>query len=193
MFHYIKGKVTMKFDGGVVVEVGGIGYEVHLPDNSSIYLAKEEETILVYTAMIIREDDISIYGFPEKDSIGLFRKLMTVSGVGAKAAMAVLSAMPVLEVKKAIVFGDVASLTRANGIGKKSAERIILELKDKLGAMGVDVDNVATVIASDVKSEAVEALIGLGYSRSEAMTAMTGISDENLTTEQYIKQALKRI
>ncbi|WP_027399306.1 Holliday junction branch migration protein RuvA [Anaerovorax odorimutans] len=193
MFHYIKGKVTMKFGGGVVVETNGIGYEVFLPDNSSIYLTNHDEEILVYTAMIIKEDDVSIYGFPEKEAIYLFRKLMTVSGVGAKAALAILSIMPVLEVKKAIVFGDTASLTRANGIGKKSAERIILELKDKLGEVGGLNNESRNAVVSDNKSEAIDALLGLGYSKSEAMTAISGITQDNLTTEEYIKQALKRI
>lgn len=193
MFHYIKGIVTMKFDGGVVLEASGIGYEIFLPDNSSIYLAKDDEAIMVYTAMIVREDDISIYGFAEKESIQLFRKLMTVSGVGAKAALAILSVMPVQEIKKAIVFGDSATLTRANGIGKKSAERIILELKDKLGAVGGLADEVAPMVVMGGKSEAVDALMGLGYSKSEAMTAIAGIAEDNLTTEEYIKQALKRI
>lgn len=193
MFHYIKGTVTMKFDGGVVLEAQGIGYEIFLPDNSSIYLAKDDEAIMVYTAMIVREDDISIYGFAEKESIQLFRKLMTVSGVGAKAALAILSVMPVQEIKKAIVFGDSATLTRANGIGKKSAERIILELKDKLGAVGGLADEVAPMVVMGGKSEAVDALMGLGYSKSEAMTAIAGITEDNLTTEEYIKQALKRI
>lgn len=197
MFHYIKGKATMKFDGGVILENNGIGYEVFLPDNSSIYLAKAEDTILVYTAMIFREDDVSIYGFAEKESLDLFRKLMTVNGVGAKAAMAVLSAMPLTEVKNAIVFGDVPSLTRANGIGKKSAERIILELKDKLGATVPLSDGSVSPANVDLslggKGEAVEALIGLGYSRSEAMAAMAGIEGSDLSTEEYIKLALKRV
>jgi Holliday junction DNA helicase RuvA len=87
MFHYIKGNVTMKFDGGVVVEAGGIGYEIYVPDNSSLYLADGKETVLVYSAMIVREDDVSIYGFHDRESLDLFRKLMTVNGVGAKAAM----------------------------------------------------------------------------------------------------------
>ncbi|MEG1929849.1 MAG: Holliday junction branch migration protein RuvA [Anaerovorax sp.] len=193
MFHYIKGTVTMKFDGGVVLEAMGIGYEVFLPENSAIYLSKPEEQVLVYTAMIFREDDVSIYGFKDKEEIQLFRKLMTVSGVGAKAAMAILSAMPAMEVKKAIVFGDVAMLTRANGIGKKSAERLILELKDKVGAIGELPQCDPSFTSSHAKSEAVEALIGLGYSKGEAVTALSDTEDQDFTTEDYIKWALKRI
>ena len=193
MFHYIKGNITMKFEGGVVIETNGIGYEVFVPDNSSVYLADSKETVLVYTAMIVREDDVSIYGFADKEALDLFRKLMTVNGVGAKAAMAILSSMPVSEIKKAIVFDDAATLTKANGIGKKIAQRITLELKDKLGAIGGLTEAVEKVVSDSGKSEAINGLISLGYSRSEAVSALTGISDDNLTTEDYIKRALKGI
>jgi len=191
MFHYIKGNITMKFEGGVVVESGGIGYEVFVPDNSAVYLADSKETVLVYTAMIVREDDVSIYGFHDKESLDLFRKLMTVNGVGAKAAMAILSAMPVGEIKKAILFDDAATLTKANGIGKKIAQRITLELKDKMGAVGGLAEAAEKVIADSGKTEAINGLISLGYSRSEAVSALAGVTEDDLTTEEYIKRALK--
>ncbi len=193
MFHYIKGNVTMKFDGGVVIEAGGIGYEVFVPDNSSLSLADAKETVLVYTAMIVREDDVSIYGFHDREALDLFRKLMTVNGVGAKAALAILSSMPVGEIKKAIVFDDAAALTKANGIGKKIAQRITLELKEKLGAVGGLAEAAEKAVAESGKTEAAGGLISLGYSRSEAMSALAGIPDEGLTTEEYIKRALKGI
>lgn len=193
MFHYIKGNVTMKFDGGVVVEAGGIGYEIFVPDNSSLYLADGKETVLVYTAMIVREDDVSIYGFHDREALDLFRKLMTVNGVGAKAALAILSSMPVGEVKKAIVFDDAAALTKANGIGKKIAQRITLELKDKLGALGGLAEAAEKAVSDSGKAEAVNGLISLGYSRSEALEVLAGIADEGLSAEEYIKRALKGI
>lgn len=193
MFHYIKGMVTMTFEGGVVVEANGIGYEVFVPDNSSVYLAGSDDMVLIYTVMIVREDGVNIYGFPDRESLDLFRKLMTVSGIGAKAAMAILSSMSVNEVKKAIVFEDSTTLTRANGIGKKSAQRIVLELKDKLGAIGGISDVAVQAISDNGKVEAINGLISLGYSKSEAMEALAGINDENLTTEAYIKKALKGI
>lgn len=144
-----------------------------------------------YTAMIVREDDISLYGFTERDSLSMFRKLMTVSGVGAKAALAVLSAMPLSELSRAIVFEDVAALTRANGIGKKTAQRIVLDLKEKIDVTetGVSVPD-TDVAAGSAKEEAIHALIYLGYTKSEAMTAMIGITDPDLTAEEYIKKAL---
>lgn len=193
MFHYIKGNITMKFEGGVVIEANGIGYEVFVPDNSSVYLADSKEMVLVYTAMIIREDDVSIYGFSDKEALDLFRKLMTVNGVGAKAAMAILSSMPIVEIKKAIVFDDAAALTKANGIGKKIAQRITLELKDKLGAVGGLTEAAEKVAYDSGKTEAINGLISLGYSRSEAVSALAGISEDDLSTEDYIKRALKGI
>ena len=192
MFHYIKGFIMMKFEGGVVVEANGIGYEIYIPDNSSLYLKDETETVLIYTTMIVREDDVSIYGFSEKESLDLFKKLMTVSGVGAKAALAILSSMSAGEIKKAILFEDSAVLTKANGIGKKTAQRIVLELKDKLGTVGGFSDAIVEqTAASSGKSEAVNGLIGLGYSKSEAMELLAHIEEDHLTTEEYIKRALK--
>ncbi len=193
MIHYIKGNITMKFDGGVVVETGGIGYEIFVPDNSAVYLADSKETVLIYTVMIVREDDVSLYGFHDKESIDLFRKLMTVNGVGAKAAMAILSSMPVGEIKKAIVFDDSAALTKANGIGKKIAQRITLELKDKMGAVGGLAETAEKVVADSGKTEAINGLVSLGYSRTEALSAIAGIDEDDLTTEEYIKRALKGI
>ena len=196
LLHYIKGQLTMKFDGGIVVEVSGIGYEIFVPDNSSAYLAKDGDVLMLYTAMIVREDDVSVYGFSEKESLLVFRKLMTVSGVGAKAALSVLSCMPLSELKKAIVFEDAKALTMANGIGKKTAERIILELKDKLGNVGNISDGLHDadkIMQTDEKSEAVNALIALGYTKGEALSAMVNIKDSELSAEEYIKKALKQL
>ncbi len=191
MLHFIKGRIAEVLPGLAVLENGGIGYELHIPDNSAVYLAKPGDEIRFYTAMIVREDDISLYGFTERESLTLFRKLMTVSGVGAKAALAVLSAMPLAELNKAIVFEDVAALTRANGIGKKTAQRIVLDLKDKIDTVdtGFSVPD-GEIVAGSAKDEAVSALIYLGYTKSEAMTALVGITDPDLTAEEYIRKAL---
>lgn len=193
MIHYIKGKLAMKFEGGVVLETGGIGYEINVPESDPVYLAASGQEALVYTAMTVREDDVSLYGFTSQDSLALFRRLITVSGVGAKAAMALLSAMSSDALKKAIVFEDAATLTKANGIGKKIAQRIVLELKDKLGAVSGLTEGAQEISAGSAKSEAISGLMALGYSRSEAAEALAGIAETDLTTEQYMKQALKRL
>lgn len=189
----------MKLESGIVVEAGGLGYEISVPANSSVYLAREGEEITVFTAMMVREDDISLYGFGEKAALDTFNKLITVSGVGAKAAIAILSAMPLAEVRQAIVLEDAKALTRANGIGKKTADRIVLELKDKFGQIedvqiteGFDAAASADG-AADTRAEAVSALIALGYSKGEAVNALAAVKETDLTVEEYIKQALKKL
>ena len=194
MLHYLRGSLTMSFEGGLVVEAGGVGYMVYVPENTMLYQKIGWDNVLVYTAMILREDDVSLYGFADKESLELFQKLRTVNGVGAKAALAVLSAMPIDLVVKAIIFEDPDTLTRANGIGKKTAQHIVLELKDKVdGLKGVSAggETVAQILKETEKEEALNALVGLGYSRSEAMTALAGIDGEGMKTEEYIKKALR--
>lgn len=199
MLHYIKGILVMKMESQIVVEAGGLGYEITVPANSSVYLAKDGEEITVFTAMMVREDDISLYGFGSKLELDTFRKLITVSGVGAKAAIAILSAMPLNEVHQAIILEDSKSLTRANGIGKKTAERIVLELKDKFGQIedaalpsGNEI-NVRIGDNTDNRTEAANALMALGYSKGEAVNALASVKETDLTVEEYIKQALKRL
>ncbi|MGI6733002.1 MAG: Holliday junction branch migration protein RuvA [Anaerovoracaceae bacterium] len=194
MIHYLRGTVTMVFDGGIVLETGGVGYKVFVPDNSPLYAAGGKDEITVYTVMIVREDDMSLYGFHDSASLDLFQLLRTVNGVGAKAALSILSAIPVDQIKKAIVFDDAKTLTRANGIGKKTAQRIVLELKDKIGSLtGLEqLSELAEQAAADSgRTEAVNALIELGYSRSEAVSAVGAVEGEDLTTEEYIRLALR--
>lgn len=201
MLHYIKGTLAMKLESGVVVEAGGLGYELSVPANSAIYLAKEGDEVTVFTAMIVREDDVSLYGFAEKAALDTFRKLITVSGVGAKAALSILSAMPLAEVQQAIVTEDAKALTRANGIGKKTAERIVLELKDKFEAFegaalpqGLTPEAMtAGGEAADSRAEAVNALLALGYTKGEAVNALAAVKETDLTVEEYVKQALKKL
>lgn len=183
----------MTFEGGVVLENGGIGYEIFVPNASAAYMNSNDE-VMIYTTMIVREDDISLYGFTDKDGMDMFKKLMTVSGVGAKAALSVLSALSPAELRKAIVFDDAGLITKAQGIGKKTAQRIVLELKDKVGNIAVSGDDKGFADAfADEKAEAAEALISLGYARSEALEALSKIKTEKSSAEEYIKQALKNL
>ncbi|HOA43317.1 MAG TPA: Holliday junction branch migration protein RuvA [Bacillota bacterium] len=194
MIHYLRGTVTMTFDGGVVLETGGVGYKVFVPDNSPLYAATGKDNITVYTEMIVREDDMSLYGFHDNASLELFQLLRTVNGVGAKAALSILSAIPVDEVKKAIIFEDSKTLTKAVGVGKKTAQRIVLELNDKISNLK-DLEQLSELAeqttAESERAEAVNALIELGYSRSEAISAVGAVEDENLTVEDYIRLALR--
>jgi len=195
LISYIHGKLAYKRENSIVIDTGGVGYEVFIPDNAPVFLAAEGEEVQVFTVMIVKEDEMSLYGFTDRESVNLFRFLLSVSGVGAKAAMAILSAMSVREAVQAITFGDATLLTRANGVGKKSAERIILELSDKVGkASGGARAATATDLkaaAGDPRAEAIEVLLSLGYTRSEAGAAVMGVEEPDLTPEEYVKRALR--
>ena len=199
MIGFLRGSLAEKGDGYIVIDVNGVGYYVNVPANSSAYLSQEGEEVTVYTSMIVREDDISLFGFSGKGELDLFKKLIGVSGIGPKAAVSILSSFTSDQLKEAIVFEDSKSLTRANGIGKKTAERIVLELKDKFstadGIIGSAADEVAAVDQAFAggRGEAINALIALGYSRGEATSALAGIKERDLSTEEYIKLALKNL
>ncbi|MDD6880570.1 MAG: Holliday junction branch migration protein RuvA [Firmicutes bacterium] len=198
MIRYIKGIYSMNVNGGIVIETSsGIGMEVFLPMNSPIYKYSEGDNIMVYTSMIVKEDDMKLYGFHNRESLEIFELLITVSGVGAKGAMAIVGTLSSEELKRAIAFEDAKEISKANGIGKKTAERIILELKDKIGKADLNVPSVyipsGNVASSDSRSEAINALIALGYTKAEAFSAISSINDEGLTSEEYIKKGLKNL
>ena len=197
MIRFIKGIFHPGLSGTVLIEnASGIGFEIAIPANSSLYKNIEGEQVKVFTSMIVKEDDISLYGFSDRESLDLFELLITVNGVGAKAGMAIMSVLPPAELKRAIGCGDAKAISAANGVGKKTAERIILELKDKVGTFAEDVPQAASETygaAGDARSEAAAALMALGYSRNEATDAVGKVKEEELTCEDYIKHALKHL
>jgi Holliday junction DNA helicase RuvA len=184
-----------------VIDTGGIGYEVFLPSGSLLFLKAAGDEVSVHTVQIVKEDDISLYGFDDRTQVALFKLLITVSGVGAKAAMAILSALPAGEVVRAIMFEEATLLTRANGIGKKSAERIVLELKDKVGELDAEAGSVrprspgegGDAAEAGVEKEILALLMTLGYSRSEASQAISQIDEKYDTVEEGVKLALRDI
>lgn len=200
MIGFIRGELAEKGNGYIIVDVNGVGYEIFVPANSRAYLSNEGSEVMVYTTMTVREDDVSLYGFMRKGELEAFKKLVTVSGIGAKAAISLLSAFSLEQLQQAIVFEDVKTLTKANGIGKKTAERIVLELKDKFSAENVKpaadstegIDAYAE-IPGNGRAEAVSALIALGYTRGEASSALASVAENDLTAEEYIKLALKNL
>ena len=200
MLHYIKGLLVCKLMGSAVIETGSIGFEVGIPSNSRLYMTEDGSPVTIYTYMNVREDDISLFGFDDEEGLNLFKNLITVNGVGAKAAMAILSALPASEVVKAIVCEDTEVLATAQGVGKKTAQRIVLELKDKFkdtGIVGEDNNILSNDISrpggQSVKKKTMDALVALGYSKAESQNFISGISDEDLSVEEYIKLALKNI
>lgn len=202
MIRYIKGTFAMQFENGIVLETGsGVGFEIFVHQGSPIYKHSEGDEIQVFTEMIVREDGMSLYGFHNRESLEFFRLLTTVSGIGPKGAMGILGSMPLTELKLAIAMGDVKSISKAQGVGKKTAERLVVELKDKIGPMDTDVvpgDTAGIQLggdaaSDDARSEAISALISLGYARAEAFKAVSAVGDEGLTSEEYIKKALRSL
>ena len=202
MIGYIKGKLLSREEDRILIENGGIGFEVYVPDPGQfVSLQEDSPEVEVWTAMIVREDDISLYGFRQKADLMLFKKLLNVNGVGAKAALAILSVMKAEALSRAIVFEDIDSITRAPGIGKKTAQRIVLELKDKLGDLpGLGQGDISLAGAgssagegSDARNEALQALVALGYSRSDAAMALSKVKEEFEDPQSYIKKALAKL
>ena len=200
----------MTFENSIIVEnASGIGFEIFVPAGSPLYRYGEGEEIMVYTSMAVKEDDISLYGFHNREALELFELLTTVNGIGAKAAMAILSALSPEELRRAILFEDAKEISRANGVGKKTAERIILELKEKIGKMSGGFGDSAAAAdfaggaaaaggsgdgsGGDNRVEAINALIALGYSKAEAFSAISQVPEEGLSCEDYIKKALKHL
>lgn len=198
MFSYISGTVAEKGSNFVVIDVGGVGFKIYtssttLDDTSVI----NGEKATLYTYMYIKEGIMDLYGFSQKEELRLFELLISVSGVGAKGAVAVLSVASPSKLALSIVSGDIATIKKASGIGTKTAQRISLELKDKIKNENISDSDIAEVeipaADSSVKSEAVSALIVLGYSAAEAQKAVAK-TDANLDdVEQIIKQALKNL
>ena len=197
MIGFLRGTLAEKGDNYITVDVNGVGYQVFVPANTSAYLSAEGEEVLVYTSLIVREDDVSLFGFSGRGELDLFKKLIGISGVGPKAAVSILSAFTLDQLRQAIVFEDARALQRANGVGKKTAERIVLELKDKFAG-----ENAAETAGSYDKqdshvqsgrSEAIDALMALGYTRGEAASALASVTETDLTAEAYIKLALKNL
>jgi len=196
MIAYLYGTLLEKLETSVVIDTGGVGYEVFVPTGAGLWIKGKGDEVVLHTVQIFKEDDVSLYGFEDRESVRLFRLLISVSGVGAKAAMAILSAMTADEATRAIAFEDAAMLCRAQGIGKKSAERIVLELKDKVTAVFAGGGAAGGLAAeargpSDIVTEATTVLMSLGISRSEAAQAVMNISEDYSTVEDCVRLALK--
>lgn len=183
MIASLRGTVVSLSAGSAVVEVHGVGYEF-LATSTTLASLREGSEVLIYTSLVVREDSMTLFGFEDADSKGVFETLQTVSGVGPKVALAVLATLTPDQLRAAVAHGDVAALTRVSGIGKKGAQRMILEIGTKLGPVLGDSD--AAVPAASV-SDVVQALVGLGWSENdsesvvaEVAQAMTGATVPDL-------------
>ena len=193
MIYSLNGTLTYTDPNTAVVECAGVGYGCRVTYNTLRKLPETGNPVFLYTYMNVREDAVDLFGFVEKEELEMFKLLISVNGVGPKAAIAILSELSPNAVVVAISTGDAKTITRANGVGPKMAQRIVLELKDKVGAsVSDDLDDAVSVVASagDDKKEAISALVSLGYSSSEAQKAVAKCKD-SVGVEQMIKEALK--
>ena len=194
MFAYIKGSLEEKASNYVVIDVGGVGYKIFMSSNAINNIGEISNIVKVHTHYYVREDNISLYGFLSSEELKMFELLLSVSGIGAKSAITMLSNITPSDFALAIITNNVAVLTKIPGIGAKSAQRIILELKDKLK----DVDTTSKSEEVSVKQkenenskDAVDALQILGYNKKEIEKAIQKIDIDEMSTEDIIKNALK--
>lgn len=195
MISYIKGDVKAISEDGFIIENNNMGFFINstLTSLSNIQINNEYK---IYTSMQVREDDISLYGFYSKDELEMFLLLISVSTIGPKIALGMLSSISADEIKIAIVNNDIDTLTKAKGIGKKTASRIILELVDKVKKMAIpDVDKIDKVkpVENDNLKVAKEALKNLGYMENDIARVLNELRDDDLSLEALIKESLKRL
>jgi len=199
MIAFIKGKVADITEDAVILENSGMGYRIFTPSTVQAQISAGSE-VKLYTYLNVREDAMQLYGFLTKDDLKVFKLLITVSGIGPKAGLSVLSVMSGNDLRYAVMSGDSKSISKAPGVGAKTAQKVILELKDKLKIEDIfDTSEKAEILnisdrQADIMKEAALALAALGYSQTEAMKAVRGceITDET-TVEDLLKLALKKM
>ncbi len=203
MFSYIKGSLVEALESVIVVEAGNIGWNIHVPLSVLDRLPRTGEEVRIYTSFQVREDAMTLYGFLTRQDLEMFRMLLGVNGIGPKAALGILSVMRPEDLRMAIISEDAKSIARAPGIGPKTAKRVILDLKDRIRTEdilpgGVSESYMAPAESASFRApegaakEAIEALVALGYSLSEASRAVRQVSvDGEMTAEAVLKASLK--
>lgn len=199
MIGFVQGKVDAISEDNVVIDTGGIGYNIRISAKTAQELPGIGQEVRLYTYTSVREDGISLFGFLSRDSLDIFKKIITVNGIGPKGGLAVLSVMSADELKFAIISGNAQAITKAPGIGKKTAERVILDLKDKISVEDTQIQKEIAAYTGlpqtgKAQNEAVEALTALGYSASDALHAVRQIEHaEEMDVEVILKLALKNM
>ena len=189
MISYLKGQIQFKNENSLILNVHDVGYEVHVTDNI-LASAKIGEELELHTHQVVSEYNVSLYGFLTSGELDFYKQLIAVSGIGPKTALSILSQAPVADIKKAIIHGDPSIMTKVSGIGHKTAERIIVELKEKISISEKEGE---TAAGQEMKDEeiAIDGLVGLGYSLHEARQALRQVPAEVAGAEQRVKEALK--
>lgn len=189
MIALLEGTIVLKGEKFVVVSVGGVGYRVFSSPDILTKIPEKGASVKLWTHQYVREDAVELYGFLHYAELELFETLISISGIGPRGALGVLGVAPVDTLKRAIAAGDTSYLTRVSGIGRKTAEKIVLELKEKMAGKGVNVE------APELKEEAdaLDALVHLGYTQKEARDALTSVPQTTASAEERVKAALKKL
>ena len=196
MFYYLNGTITLLDANLAVVDCGGVGYACHTT-NYTLARLQLGKPAKLFTYFSIKENAVDLFGFSTREELNCFERLLSVTGVGPKAALAILSVVSPEQLTLAVMTQDDKTITMAQGVGKKLAQRIILELKDKLGASQLELNTAelaapaGAAVRGSKRNEATAALVGLGYSQTEAAAALKKVDVENLTIEEIIRQALR--
>lgn len=202
MIAFLKGTIEEINEKSIFLDVNGVGYEVFMPTGSALQLPRVGENVKLHTYLQINENAVGLYGFLTKDELNIFKLLITVNGIGPKGAVGILSALSANDLRLAVLSDDDKTISKAPGIGPKTAKKLILELKDKFHLEDAleEIAEPARVMShskgelSDSHTDAVQALISLGYSNSDALKAVRlADTGENLTTEDLLKSALKQL
>ena len=195
MYAFIEGQVCEKGMHELVILAGGVGYRIACSMNTLQAAPSVGETMRCHTILSVREDAMELFGFATKEEKRMFQQLTGISGVGPKLALAILGSMPLRELNMAILLGDITALSRAPGVGKKTAQRIALELKDKISQEDVQTTSggaaPVALASTDNVAEALEALVALGYTSTEARNALSHVKDHSGTPDELIRLALR--
>lgn len=197
MIGFIKGVVDSMDDDKVLLDCMGMGYNIFVP-GSTISCLREGDEVKLYTYLSVREDAMNLFGFLSKSELDMFKKLITVSGIGPKGGLSVLSIMTADELRMAIISGDDKMISKAPGIGPKTAMKVIVELKDKVDMLNfisedLSISAPANPLNEDIVGEAVMALVALGYSQSESVRAIKSVSADVTDVETLIKESLRKL
>lgn len=193
MIAFLRGRVASKGAGSCVLEVGGVGYRLAMTTGSLAALPAEGDEVIVHTFLYVREDELSLFGFESEAEKRAFEALITVTGVGPKVALATLSALTPDALAGAVASEDVALISSVPGIGKKTAQRIILDLADKLGVPELGAGASHKAVSGAALAEATDALLAMGFSANEAAVAVKGFEGEGEDAQDLIRHALRRL
>lgn len=193
MIGSLRGRLTLKKAPAIIIECHGVGYDVETPMSTFLGLPAIGDELFLFTHLAVREDSQTLYGFATEEERALFRLLLKISGVGAKIGLAVLSAMSVDGFRRCVEYEDTASLVKVPGIGKKTAERLIIEMRDRLDTSSAHSGATSVPVEAGARSEAVDALIALGYKPREVQKLIGDLDVDGKSAEDIIRLALRQV